>query len=130
MHPLKLAVKIKYIKNPFLYWSFYPHSEKKFLLLKKQTSDLSPPTFNPSNYRNKSNKPSKHPTAFEGVCFFKSNKFFLSVLPHKQHAKTPFQLPNKKLHNTKSFTYSTLKILNNHINLKYQKMSKKACKLL
>ena len=83
MHPLKLAVKIKYIKNPFLYWSFYPHSGKKFLLLKKQTSDLSPPTFNPSNYRNKSNKPSKHPTAFEGVCFFKSNKFFLSVLPSK-----------------------------------------------
>ena len=64
-----------------------PHSEKKFLLLKKQTSDLSPPTFNPSNYRNKSNKPSKHPTAFEGVCFFKSNKFFLSVFPKKPKVK-------------------------------------------
>ena len=67
---------------------FSPPSEKEIFTFEKTNSDLSPQTFNHSYYRNKSLKHSTHSTAFEGICFFKSNKFFLSVLPQKKHTKS------------------------------------------
>ena len=66
----------------------HPHSEKEIFTFEKTNSDLSPQTFNHSYYRNKSLKHSTHSTAFEGICFFKSKKFFLSVLPQKKHTKS------------------------------------------
>mgnify|MGYP004528506567 CR=1 FL=1 len=66
---------------------FSPPSEKEIFTFEKTNSDLSPQTFNHSYYRNKSLKHSTHSTAFEGICFFKSNKFFLSVLPPKKAYK-------------------------------------------
>ena len=57
-----------------------PPSEKEIFTFEKINSDLSPKTSNPSHYRNTHLKHSTHPTAFEGIYFFKSNKFFLSAL--------------------------------------------------
>ena len=76
-------------KEIFIFLPPNPIRRKKFLLLKKQISDLSPQTFNPSHYRNNSLKLNTHPTAFGGIYFFKSNKFFLSALPKKNFFLPP-----------------------------------------
>ena len=60
-----------------------PPSEKEIFTFEKINSDLSPKTSNPSHYRNTHLKHNTHPTAFEGIYFFKSNKFFLSAPPQK-----------------------------------------------
>ncbi len=70
-----------------------PLGERNLLLLKKQSSDPSHQTSNPTHYRNKFPQPSTHPTAFEGVCFFKSNKFFLSAPTQKNKSKKTKKSP-------------------------------------
>ena len=98
-----------------------PLGERNFYFWKSKAPTWAPKHSTPVIIVTSPPNPARTPPRLKEFVFSKVTNFFLSVLPHKQHANPPFQLPNKKLHNTKSFTYSTLKILNNHINLKHHK---------
>ena len=79
----------------------YPPYCAYFLSIYHIHKKIIPKTKSTQKFLSFTTHPSTHPTAFEGVCFFKSNKFFLSAPTQKNKSKKTKKSPKFPLLLTK-----------------------------